>query len=242
MFRLVNFRTFQKSIAVVIGVAALTALGLAPGTAAFAQKAPVEGTDYRVVTPPQPVDTPNKIEVIEFFWYGCPHCNLVEPGFNDWAKRQGANVVVRRIPVAFSNAWMPHQRLYYTLEALGKEGELRPKVFHAIHVDKNLLNTVDSMADWAAKNGIDRTKFIETYNSFSVQAKVQRAAQIARAFGVDSVPTIGIDGKYALNITPESIDKLDYLVSKERALQPAANTAAPSANAPPAVRKPEKKT
>ncbi len=187
------------------------------GALASAQKAPASGTDYRTLKQPVAVEVPaGKIEVVEFFWYGCPHCNSLEPSLNEWIKRQAADVVVRHIPVAFNDSLVPHQRLYYALEALGKESELRPKIFSAIHRERNLLNTQDLMADFAAKNGIDRKKFLDTYNSFGVQTKTRRAAQLAEAFGVDGVPAIAVAGKFIIPNSSALLTVTDYLVARER--------------------------
>lgn len=191
-------------------------LGL--GLNAGAQKVPVEGADYRILRPAQPTESQGKIEVIEFFWYGCPHCNALEPALNEWIKRQGPDVVVKHVPAAFNALYVLHQRLYYTLDALGKEPELRAKVFNTIHVEQNILNTPDLMADWAAKNGIDRKKFLDTYNSFTVQAKVQRATQMASAYAIDGVPSISVNGKVVLGVTATTLGNIDYFVNAERAL------------------------
>ena len=185
--------------------------------AASAQNAPVEGKDYRAVRPAQATDAgAGKIEVIEFFWYGCPHCNAFEPVLNDWIKKQGPDVVVRRIPVAFNASLVPHQRLYYALDALGKETELRAKVFAAMHVEHNPLSKEDAMADWVAKNGVDRKKFLDAYNSFTVQTKTARAAQVADVFGVDGVPMMAINGKFSVPNSGNTLRIVDYLIARER--------------------------
>ena len=184
---------------------------------ALAQKIPADGTDFRSLRQPVAVEVPaGKIEVIEFFWYGCPHCNTLEPSLVDWTRKQAPDVVVRHVPVAFNDSLVPHQRLYYTLEALGKETELRPKVFAAIHREKNMLNKEELMADWAAKNGIDRKKFVDTYNSFGVQTKTRRAAQLAESFGIDGVPSIAVAGKVVIPNSPAVLTVADYLVARER--------------------------
>jgi len=189
---------------------------LTAAATALAQGAPVEGRDYRVVRPAQPVETPGKIEVIEFFWYGCPHCNSLEPSLKEWIKRQGPDVVVRQVPVAFNDSTVPHQRLYYALEALNKESELRTKVFAAIHGERNPLNREGVQADFAAKNGIDRQKFIDAYNSFGVQSKTRRASQLAEGFGVDGVPMIAVNGKYLISNSQRILQVADYFVASER--------------------------
>lgn len=183
---------------------------------ASAQRALVEGKDYRTVRQVQSVETAGKVEVIEFFWYGCPHCNALEPTLNQWIQRQGPDVAVRRVPVAYNDALVPHQRLYYALEALGKETELRGKVFHSIHVEKNPLNKQELMADFAVKNGIDRKLFLDTYNSFAVQAKTRRASQIAEGYGVDGVPLMAVNGKYLVSNSPALVSTIDTLVARER--------------------------
>ena len=197
------------------GLLFLTSLTLS--AAASAQNAPAEGKDYRALRPAQATDAgAGKIEVIEFFWYGCPHCNAFEPVLNDWIKKQGADVVVRRVPVAFNASLVPHQRLYYALDALGKETELRAKVFAALHVEHNPMNKEEVMADWAAKNGIDRKKFLDAYNSFTVQTKTARAAQMADAYGVDGVPMMAVNGKFTVPNSGNTLRIVDYLVARER--------------------------
>ena len=178
----------------------------------------VAGTDYRLVTPPQLTETPGKIEVIEFFWYGCPHCAALEPSLREWIKKQPADVNVRHVPVAYRATLIPHQRLFYALDALGKESELRPKIFDAIHVAKNPLETPERIADFVAKQGIDRKKFLDTYHSFAVESKLRRATQLVEAYGVDGVPMIAINGKYLVSAQPNTWRVLDELVAKERAL------------------------
>jgi len=196
----------------------LTGLALLTLTAAAsAQNAPVEGKDYRAVRPAQATDAgAGKIEVIEFFWYGCPHCNSFEPALNDWIKKQGPDVVVRRVPVAFNASLVPHQRLYYALDALGKETELRAKVFAAMHVEHNPMSKEEAMADWVAKNGVDRKRFLDAYNSFTVQTKTARAAQIADVFGVDGVPMMGVNGKFTVPNSGNTLRIVDYLIARER--------------------------
>lgn len=196
--------------------AALAALLCTATLQAQAQTAPQAGRDYERLPMAQPTDSPGKIEVIEFFAYWCPHCNDFDPVLNEWIKRQGPDVVVRHVPIAFNDAQAPLQRIYYVLDALGKEPELRAKVFAAIHIDNDPLNTPDEQATFAAKNGIDRKKYLDLYNSFSIQARVTRASQMAQAYGVDSVPTLAVDGKYTLGGRPNTLAVLDQLVAMER--------------------------
>ncbi len=173
------------------GLLAAGALSLAPAT--FAQKA---GTDFRVLAQPAPVDAPaGKIEVVEFFWYNCPHCNAFEPQLEAWSKKLPADVVLRRVPVAFREDFVPQQRLFYALEAMNRM-DLHAKVFDAIHKDRQTLGRDDAILAWAQKAGLDRAKFQELFASFSVQAKARRAAQLQDAYRVEGVPALGVAGRF----------------------------------------------
>jgi thiol:disulfide interchange protein DsbA len=205
------------------GTACVAAAGLMgwPGLV-LAQKKPEDGTEYRSMDKRIPVEAPaGKIEVIEFFWYSCPHCNAFEPKLVSWIKRQGPDVVVKRVPVAFRDDFVPQQRLFYTLEALGKLDDLHHKVFEAIHVQKNPLNREDIIAAFAEKNGVDKAKFVELYNSFSVQTKTRRASQLQDAYKIEGVPALGIAGRYYTDGTmagnmDRALQVTDYLVAELR--------------------------
>ena len=178
---------------------------------------PREGYNYTVVKPVQPTTAPaGKTEVIEFFGYWCPHCNDFEPVLLDWSKRNDAKVAMVYTPFAFMPAHVNFQKLYYALDALGKERELRRKVFNAVHVERSIPLNVDvgTLADWAAKNGIDKKAFIDAFNSFSVQTKVNRADQVAKAYAVTGVPMLGIGGKYLLSIDARSIGNADVFLAR----------------------------
>lgn len=192
---LMNRRDLTLSSAATL---AATVLPLGWTTSAHAQgKPPQAGKDYLKLEKPATVDTaPGKIEVIEFFWYSCPHCNAFEPAFERWAKAQPADVVVRRVPIAFRDDFAPQQKLYYALEAMGKIPELHVKVFNAIHNERQKIATDGPIADWVAKQGVDKAKFVETYNSFSVAAKAKRAVQLQDQYKLEGVPALGIAGKY----------------------------------------------
>jgi len=164
---------------------------------AWAQKAPEDGREYKTLDKRVATEVPaGKIELVEFFWYSCPHCNAFEPQLEAWAKRLPPDVVLRRVPVAFRDDFVPQQRLFYTLEAMGKLDELHRKVFQAIHVDKQPTNREDLILAWAEKNGLDKAKFQETYNSFSVSTKARRATQLQDAYKVEGVPALGIAGRW----------------------------------------------
>lgn len=169
-----------------------------PVSLAHAQaKAPVAGRDYIKLSRPAPVDTPaGKVEVLEFFGYWCPHCARFEPAFEAWVKKAPAHVNVRRIPVAFRDNQSPLQRLYFALEAMGKVDELHGKVFTALHGEKVPLNTQDDIVNWVVKQGVDKAKFLEQYNSFSMSGKVKRASQLAEAYQLDGVPAMGVAGQF----------------------------------------------
>ena len=172
----------------------LTAGGLT--LPAFAQGGPVEGKDYVRLGQPQPVP-PGKIEVIEFFWYGCPHCNAFEPTLEAWVKKLPADVSFRRVPVAFSNEpFVAHQKIFYTLEAMGQVEAMHRKVFYAIHVDRQRLDKPADIAAFMTKNGVDGAKFAQLFDSFSVQTKATQAKKLAEAYRIDGVPALGIHGRY----------------------------------------------
>lgn len=167
-------------------------------TPAMAQgKPPQEGTDFLALDKRAPVDgAPGKIEIIEFFWYSCPHCNAFEPSFDAWTKKVPKDVAVRRVPVAFRDSFVPQQRLFYTLEAMNKLDDLHRKVFHAIHVEKQKVDTQDTITAWIEKQGVDKAQFTEFYNSFAVQTKARRATQIQDAYKVSGVPALGVAGRF----------------------------------------------
>jgi thiol:disulfide interchange protein DsbA len=158
-----------------------------------------EGNDFRRLGKPAPVDAgPGQIEVLEFFAYSCIHCYRFEPLLEPWIKRQPSAIVVRRVPVGFNAAFEPLQRLYYTLETLGQLANLHLKAFKAIHEDRERLNSLDAIATWAERQGLDRQRFTQAYQSFGVSAKVKRALQLQDAYEVDATPSLGIGGRYTV--------------------------------------------
>ena len=176
---------------------ALLATALAASTAFASPTDPKNGVEYVTLAQPQPVQTTGKkVEVIEFFMYHCPHCNALEPSLEQWIKKQGGNIQFKRIHLPATGPNDPEAHLYLTLEAMGKAEEFQPKVFKAWHVDHLRLNTDAAIIDWVAKNGIDRNKFLDMWNSFGVMTKLHRLPQLANDYKVEGVPTIIIDGKY----------------------------------------------
>jgi thiol:disulfide interchange protein DsbA len=155
------------------------------------------GKQYHILDAQAPVDAPaGKIEVVEFFWYSCPHCNAFEPTLANWVKTLPKDVAFRRSHVAFQDNFVPQQRLALALEALGLVEKLHSKVFAAIHVEKVNLNTGEAIADWVSRQGVDKAKFLEQYNSFTVQTKATRATQLQNAYKVEGVPALGIAGRF----------------------------------------------
>jgi protein dithiol oxidoreductase (disulfide-forming) len=175
---------------------------LAPRRAA-AQLALVEGTHYlRLASPAPTAAPPGKIEVVEFFWYECPHCNAFEPALDAWAKRLPDDVAFHRVPVWFrEEPFGPQQRLFYTLEMLGLVPALHRKVFRLIHDDHVRLRTPEDISAFALTNDIDPVKFMTVYNSAAVRTKSQQARQIASGYGVDGVPAMGVQGRFLTNGT-----------------------------------------
>jgi thiol:disulfide interchange protein DsbA len=179
----------------------------------------VEGKDYVRLKIPQPTESGKKIEVIEFFSYGCPHCDDLEPILQAWMRTLPSDVQFRRVPVMFQQRWEALARIYYTLDALGEEARLSPAVFKAIHVEGLPLYEDKAFFDWAARQGLDRAKVVETYNSFGVNSKYNRAKTLAQAYNIQSVPTMVIDGKFIVTSVPhpQVPAAVDALIAKARA-------------------------
>ena len=188
-------REFSFSAASAVAASALTLPVAAPALAQARQFK--EGKDYRRLDKPVAPDAPaGKVDVIEFFWYSCPHCNVFEPTLDAWAKAAPKDISIRRVPVAFNASFVPQQKIYYTLEGLGKVDEFHAKVFRAIHVDRLKLNKDDDIFEWFGKQGMDMAKFKEMYNSFTVSNQVRKATQLQDAYGVEGVPSMGVAGRY----------------------------------------------
>ena len=182
-----------------------------------------EGKEYLRLKNPQPVETGKKIEVIEFFSYGCPHCADLEPVLQGWIKTMPADVQMRRIPVMYQERWIPLAKVYYTLEALGEDKRLSPEVFSALHSRGMSLWQDKTFFDWAATQGIDRKKVEDMYNSFAISGKVNRARQAAEAYQIQSVPSFVVDGKYVtykVSSHRAIPSTLDALIAKARAERP----------------------
>lgn len=155
------------------------------------------GIDYAVLATPQRTDVKaGQVEVLEFFWYRCPHCYQLEPELQAWAKKLPKNVVLKRVPGILNDSWVPLTRAFYALEALGLVEQQHGDVFKAIHSQGMDLNNPETFFDWAATKGVDRQKLAAAYNSFGVNSKVMRAKQMTQAYKLTGVPAFAVNGKY----------------------------------------------
>jgi len=191
---------------------------------AMAAEALVEGKNYGRLKIAVPVETGKKIEVIEFFSYGCPHCAELEPHLDAWLAKLPADVAFRRVPVFFQERWINLGKIYYTLDALGEE-KLSPAVFAAIHGGNQSLWNDKTFFDWAASKGLDRKKVEDMYNSFAINGKMSRARQLAQTYSIQSVPTVIVDGKFVtasdmVGTHAQLPAAVDELIAKARAERP----------------------
>jgi len=207
---------------------AILALFMLQANTAFAFD---EGFEYNLVKPPQATSDPAKVEVLELFWYGCPHCNEFEPNLNKWLKNKPEDVKFVRVPAIFRKSWAIHARAYYTAEALGVLDKLHSKIFHEIHNTGKkktaLLDEVD-IEKFFVKHGVKREDFKRTWDSFVVQARVKRAVTLTRSYGINGVPAMIVNGKYRTSakeagiqdpakVTNDQMMKVvDWLVERER--------------------------
>ena len=200
---------------------AATTMGLPPAARAKGGKFE-EGIEYLELKKPAMTEAPKgQVEVIEFFWYSCPHCNAFEPALSQWMAALPKDVFFRRMPVAFNASFVPEQKLYFALESMDKLKELHAKVFHAIHVERLSLNKDAAIFDWVVKQGLDGAKFKEAYNSFSVANNVRKATQLQAAYNVEGVPSMGVAGRFYTDGTLAGsmqvvLQTVDFLVQKER--------------------------
>ena len=181
-----------------------------------------EGVEYKVVS--QPTQTGDKIEVLEFFWYGCPHCYTLEPHMQKWSKTKPDNVELVRIPTVFRPEWKVHARSYYALEMMGVIEEMHLKIFDYMHKKRKPLNKLNEMAAFLETQKVDKAEFLKAYNSFSVETKVRKAIKLLKDYNVRGVPAVVVNGKsYITGKSAGSYDKLidivNHLIKKETAAQ-----------------------
>lgn len=205
------------------GSLAASAALLSPAWVVAQTRAPQVGTDFLKLDKPAPTEAPaGKVEVVEFFWYNCPHCNQFEPTLEAWVKKLPKDVAFKRVPIAFRDDFVPQQKLFYTLDALGLVDKLHAKVFAAVHVEKQNLSSAQAITDWIVKQGVDRAKFLEQFNSFDTSNKATRARQLQNVYRVEGVPALGVAGRFYTDGSmargmDRALQVVDFLVSEARA-------------------------
>lgn len=181
-----------------------------------------EGQHYVELQKPVPVSQPGKIEVVELFWYGCPHCYQLEPTLNAWVEELPSDVHFTRVPALFGRTWDIHGQLYITLDLMKVEQRVHKAVFDAIHKQGKELKDPEEMADFLAEQGVDRDSFLNTYNSFAVKGQMAKAKQLAKAYQITGVPVLIVNGKYRFDVRSaggeqQLLQVANYLIDKERA-------------------------
>lgn len=177
---------------------AVGGLGLAGLDPARAQGGPVEGQHFVRLASPAPVTLPadKKVEVLEFFWYGCPHCNAIEPLLDTWSRKLPADVAFRKVHVGFGQIHQLHQRMYYALEEMGALATMHKRIFAAMHLQNKRLASESEIVAYMKDNGVDSAKFLESFKSFGVATKATKARQLTDAYKIDGVPAMGVHGRY----------------------------------------------
>jgi thiol:disulfide interchange protein DsbA len=216
-----NRRRFSRTLL----AAGIAGAALAPSAPAFAQPAaaPVEGKDFTRVETPQPTGVgPGKIEVLEFFSYACPHCSAFEPVLETWAKQLPPDVALRRVPVPFLMNADNFMHTYYALETMGAVDAMQLKIFRAIHIERQRLDTPENIAAFIGKNGGDAAKFLAAFKSFSVATSVTRAKKLMADYKVDSVPTLIVNGRWMTSSSiagtqERALAVADQLIQRARA-------------------------
>jgi thiol:disulfide interchange protein DsbA len=183
-----------------------------------------EGKQYVELQPAVPVSVPGKIEVVELFWYGCPHCYQFEPTLNPWVEKLPGDVNFVRIPAMFGGVWNVHGQMFLALQSMGVEQKVHAAVFDAIHKGGQKLATPEEMAEFLATQGVDQGAFLKAYNSFGVKAQVEKAKKLAAAYQISGVPVLVVNGKYRFDIgsaggPEQTVDLADQLIDKERSAQ-----------------------
>ena len=201
------------------------------GMTAQAADVPLEaGKTYVQLSNPVPVAVPGKIEVVEMFWYGCPHCYAFEPVVNPWVEKLPADVNFVRLPAMFGGPWDAHGQLFLTLDAMGVENKVHAAVFNAIQKEGKRLTDKNDMADFVATLGVDKDKFLQTFDSFAIKGQIVKAKELAKKYEISGVPTMIVNGKYRFDIgstggPEQALNVADQLIAKERAEEKAAPAA-----------------
>jgi len=189
-------------------------------TPVVAQMAFVEGVDYQRIDPAVPTSDPARVVVTEIFWYGCPHCFRFEPFVDKWAESLPDGVVFEQVPSAINAAWTVHARAFYAFKMMGVQDQIHKKLFNAIHVQRQRLNSLDSIAEFVAEQGFDEKEFRQQYASFPVDSLVRKGKQKELHYGLEGVPTIIVNGKYRTSgVMAGNFGRLlqiiDFLVAEE---------------------------
>jgi protein dithiol oxidoreductase (disulfide-forming) len=207
----------MKLLHTLLASLAIAAFAISPAGAADL----TEGKQYTRLQMPQPTEPSGKVEVIEFFWYGCSHCGKLEPLLKPWVKQLPADVTFRKVPAILGDSWAPGARLYYTLEAMNLLDKLNDAAFDAMLNQRINLGNERILLDWVASKGVDRQAFSDTYKSFSVETKVRKAIEMTQEYGFSGVPALIVGGKYTpgpvLNSHDEMLQVAEALIAKNRA-------------------------
>ena len=196
---------------------------------AQAADVPLEaGKTYIELSNAVPVAVPGKIEVVELFWYGCPHCYAFEPVVNPWAEKLPSDVNFVRLPAMFGGPWDAHGQMFLTLEAMGVEHKVHAAVFNAIQKEGKRLTDKNEMAEFLATQGVDKEKFLQTFDSFAIKGQIAKAKDLAKKYEISGVPTMVVDGKYRFDLgtaggPEQALNVADQLIAKERAAKTAKN-------------------
>jgi len=180
-----------------------------------------EGKHYKRIDQPKTIDS-DKVEVLEFFWYGCPHCYSFEPYLDKWKKNKPENVEFVRVPATFQPLWVLHARAYYALQMLGAEEKIHLKFFSEIHNKKNYMKTFDAVTAFVQENGVERSEFIDAMNSFTVETQIRKATKVVTDYKLNGVPAVAVNGKYLISASmagsyDNMIKIMNYLIAKESA-------------------------
>jgi thiol:disulfide interchange protein DsbA len=202
--------------------ACLALTGLCLFAAGARSADPQPNVNYGVLSQPQPVDADGRVEVIEFFWYNCPHCYALEPLIGPWSKKLSKDTQFKRVPAIFNDQWALAGRAYYALEAIGEVERLHRALFDAIHKDGLSITNEKAVAEWMGNHGVDAAKFSAAYRSFAVESKLKRALQLTEAYQFKGVPTLAVQGKYIVVAgehgasQAEMLSITDYLIGRAR--------------------------
>lgn len=198
------------ALALILSCAWLPSAGLA--------QTPAKNVPYLELTPPQPTESQGRIEVVEFFWYGCPHCYALEPVINPWIQKLPSEVSFRRVPAIFNEQWGIAARVFYALEAINEEARVHTALFDAIHKEGLRITDESVMTGWLGKRGIDLEKYKAAYRSFGVESKLKRAQQMTQSYRIDGVPALAVQGRYVVSASMIN-DRQELLNATDQAIR-----------------------